>query len=69
MKLTFKQKMLITAGALVSGSAMAAADVVSTSATAFATQWATDAATVGGVLIAAAFIAIGFKWVKGMIFN
>jgi hypothetical protein len=66
MKLTIKQKMLIAAGALVSGSAMAD---VATEATAFATQWATDSATVGGVLIAAAFIAIGFKWVKGMIFN
>ena len=66
MKLTIKQKMLIAAAALASGSAMAD---VATEATAFATQWATDAATVGGVLIAAAFIAIGFKWVKGMIFN
>lgn len=42
---------------------------VSDAASAFATQWAGDAALIGGALIGAAFLAIGFKWVKGMIFN
>ncbi len=42
---------------------------VAAAATTFASQWATDAAVIGGVLIAAAFIAIGYKWVKGMVFG
>ncbi|WP_166839507.1 major capsid protein [Rheinheimera pleomorphica] len=66
MKLTIKQKMLLAAGALVSGSAMAD---VSAAATAFSTQWATDVALVGGAMITGAFLALGYKWVKGMIFS
>lgn len=66
MKLTILQSMLIASGALLSGAATAD---VAAEATAFATQWATDAGIVGGTLIAAAFIAVGYKWVKGMVFN
>lgn len=46
-----------------------AQSMVEDAASAFTSQWAGDAAVIGGALIGAAFLAIGFKWVKGMIFN
>lgn len=63
-----KRLLVGSSSALVSFGALAQS-AVEDAATAFSTQWAGDAAVVGGALIGAAFLAIGFKWVKGMIFN
>lgn len=61
-----KTKLLILSGVFLAPLANAS---VSDAATSFSTQWASDAALIGGALIGAAFVAIGFKWVKGMIFG
>lgn len=60
---------LAVATTAVLTSVASAASPVSTAAASFTSQWGTDAAVVGGALIGAAFLAIGFKWVKGMIFS
>lgn len=65
-----KTGLLITAGAVFTGVASAQeTSAVADAASSFASEWAVNAAIVGGVLIAAAFLAIGFKWVKGMVFS
>lgn len=63
-----KRLLVVSSAALVSFGALAQS-AVEDAASSFATQWAGDAALIGGALIGAAFLAIGFKWVKGMIFN
>jgi hypothetical protein len=57
---------------VVSVGAMAQATVdpvVQTAATDFGDTFALNMAAVGGAIIAAAFLAIGYKWVKGAIFS
>lgn len=64
-----KTVLLVTAASVFSVAATAQETAVSDAAAAFGTTWAANAALVGGALIAAAFVAIGYKWVKGMIFG
>ena len=63
-----KRLLVASSAALVSFGALAQS-AVGDAASSFTAQWAGDAALIGGALIGAAFLAIGFKWVKGMIFN
>lgn len=63
----FKTKITLVLGSMLA--AASANATVADAATSFSTQWAADAALIGGALIGAAFVAIGFKWVKGMIFG
>jgi len=44
-------------------------DPVATAADNFASSFQGDATTVGVTLISAAFFALAFKWVKGMVFS
>lgn len=63
-----KRLLVASSASLVSFGALAQS-AVEDAASSFTAQWAGDAALIGGALIGAAFLAIGFKWVKGMIFN
>lgn len=63
-----KRLLIGSSFALVSAGALAQS-AVEDAVGSFTSQWAGDAALIGGALIGAAFLAIGFKWVKGMIFN
>ena len=58
------------ATALVSVSAMAQdSSGVETAASNFQTTFSGHAATIGGAMVAAAFAAVIWKWVKGMAFS
>lgn len=68
------KKLLATAGALAAGLFSVNASATATSAidaavTAQLDQIPTDLSTVGFALLAAAALAISFKWVKGMMFG
>lgn len=56
--------MLATA---VSTSAMAAIDV--SGAAEFQSDFTTAAATIGAAFLAAGFVAVAWKWVRGMLFS
>ncbi|RUO51651.1 hypothetical protein [Pseudidiomarina homiensis] len=58
-------------GALLTSTVALATEpsAVQTAATQFETDFGGNAAIVGGAIIAMAFLAIGYKWVKGMIFS
>jgi CO/xanthine dehydrogenase FAD-binding subunit len=66
-------KVTLTMGAMVASTgAMAQAvvdPVVSAAATEFGDTFGLNMAAVGGAIITAAFLAIGYKWVKGAIFS
>lgn len=68
-------KKLLKIGAAVSASLLTGAvmatppGAVEAAATSFTTDFSANAALVGGAIIGMAFLAIGFKWVKGMIFS
>ncbi len=73
MKNIFKGKLakagLVTT-ALVSGSAFAEASAEVTAATtSFQTFFTDNANLIGGVMLTAAFVAIGWKWLKGTAFS
>lgn len=57
------------ATALVSVSAMAQDTGVSDAASNFQSTFSGHAATIGGAMVAAAFAAVIWKWVKGMAFS
>ncbi|WP_372771252.1 hypothetical protein [Pseudoalteromonas sp.] len=56
------------AGFVAAGTASAAVDATAAAGT-FTTDFATNAAIIGGALLGAAFVAIVWKWLKGMAFN
>ncbi len=61
---------LLASLAAASGSAFAEADAGVTAATTQFTTFFTDNANlIGGVFLAAGFVAIGWKWLKGTIFS
>ena len=55
--------------ALVSGVAMAEGGIDMTEVTAGIDDMETAIVTVGGALVGVAAVAVGFKWVKGMLFG
>lgn len=60
----------VVSSVLLTGSVLATEPTgVAAAAESFTTTFGADAATVGSALILMAFLAIGFKWVKGMIFS
>ena len=61
--------MTLFVGASVSLPAAAQDDPVKAAADNFASSFQADATTVGVTLISAAFFALAFKWVKGMVFS
>ncbi|MEL7797657.1 hypothetical protein V6D52_00445 [Idiomarina loihiensis] len=61
---------VVVASSVVSVSAMAQdAGGVSSAASNFQTTFSGHAATIGGAMVAAAFAAVVWKWVKGMAFS
>ncbi|GAA70757.1 hypothetical protein [Pseudoalteromonas sp. BSi20439] len=61
---------LLVAAATVSGSAFAEVAAEVTAATTGFTSFFTDNANlIGGVFLTAGFVAIGWKWLKGMLFG
>jgi len=61
---------LLVAAATISGSAAAEAAAEVTAATTGFTSFFTDNANlIGGVFLTAGFVAIGWKWLKGMLFG
>lgn len=64
-------KIMVSLGAFVAaGSAHAAADAGVTAATdGFKTFFTENSALIGGAFLAMAFIAVGWKWLKGMSFS
>ena len=61
---------IVTSLAAASGSAFAEADAGVTAATTqFQTLFTDNANLIGGVVLAAGFVAIGWKWLKGTIFS
>ena len=61
---------LLVFAATVSGSAFAeAAPEVSAATTAFQSFFIDNANLMGGVFLTAGFVAIGWKWLKGMMFS
>ncbi|KFZ29721.1 hypothetical protein IDAT_01050 [Pseudidiomarina atlantica] len=60
----------VVSSVLLTGAVMATEPSgVQAAATQFETDFGGNAAIVGGAIIAMAFLAIGYKWVKGMIFS
>lgn len=68
---TTKRLALVTAisAAVVVPSASAAMTGVGEAASGFTSQFVSAAAVIGGALITAAFGALIWKWIKGMIFS
>ena len=61
---------LLVAAATVSGSAFAEAAAEVTAATnGFIAFFTDNANLIGGVFLTAGFVAIGWKWLKGMLFG
>ncbi|MBB1335963.1 hypothetical protein H5200_15855 [Pseudoalteromonas sp. SG43-7] len=61
---------LLVAATVVSGSALAEASAEVTAATTSFQGFFTDNANlIGGVMLTAAFVAIGWKWLKGTAFS
>ena len=61
---------ILTALAAASGSAFAeAAPEVSSASSSFQTFFTDNANLIGGVFLAAAFVAVGWKWLKGTTFS
>ena len=61
---------LLVAAATISGSAAAeAAAEVTAATTAFQSFFTDNANLIGGVMLTCAFIAIGWKWLKGTAFS
>lgn len=61
---------LLVASTAVSGSAFAeAAAEVTAATTSFQTFFTDNANLIGGVMLTAGFVAIGWKWLKGTIFS
>lgn len=61
---------LLVAATAVSGSAFAEAAAEVTAATSgFQTFFTDNANLMGGVFLTAGFIAVGWKWLKGMLFG
>lgn len=73
MKNIFKGKLSkagLLVSAVVSGSAFAEASAEVTAATtSFQTFFTDNANLIGGVMLGAAFVAIGWKWLKGTAFS
>ncbi len=61
---------LLVAATVASGSALAEASAEVTAATTSFQSFFTDNANlIGGVMLTAAFVAIGWKWLKGTAFS
>lgn len=58
-----------TASLALPGIALADVSGVEAAAAGFSTQFVSSAAVIGGAMITAAFGAIVWKWIKGMIFS
>lgn len=65
----FKKVALAASGLMVGQAALASTALDTTGAVAQIGEINTAVAAVGGALVAAAAIAVGFKWLKGAIFS
>ncbi len=63
------QKIALVATATLASSAAFAEGEAAAAAESFQTFFSTGAAAIGAAMLTAAFVAVGWKWLKGMAFS